>query len=144
MRQNGFTLMEMLLVLAITLIICSISFIPAGSLIVQISERQSLDQLKIDIMQLQSIAVLTNQETILTLDGSKYIYFGTTTDSVQPKLSRKFTETLKFAEKSEQVFRFSPPYGNINKFKTIVIEGFKKKYALIFQIGKGRFRIEEI
>lgn len=71
MKQNGFTLIEMLLVLAITLMICSISFIPAGSLIVQISERQNLDQLKIDIMRLQSIAVLTNQETVLTLDGSK-------------------------------------------------------------------------
>ncbi|EUJ46359.1 type II secretion system protein [Listeria riparia] len=127
MKQNGFTLIEMLLVLAITLMICSISFIPAGSLIVQISERQNLDQLKIDIMRLQSIAVLTNQETVLTLDGSKKMYFGTTADSMQPKISSKFTETLHFAEKSEQVFRFSPPYGNINKFKTIVIEGSKKK-----------------
>lgn len=104
-------------------------------------EKQSLDQLKIDIMYLQAEAVTTNQETTLLLNGSQDSYSG---KSTKTELSRKFTPTLHFQEKSEQLFRFSPPFGNISKFKTIIIQGQNKKYALIFQIGKGRFRIDEI
>ncbi|KMT63533.1 hypothetical protein X559_0098 [Paenilisteria newyorkensis] len=94
-----------------------------------------------DIMYLQAEAITTNQETVLLLNGNHDSYSGKSAQSV---LSRTFTPTLHFQEKSEQLFRFSPPFGNISKFKTIIIQGQNKKYALIFQIGKGRFRIDEI
>ncbi|AQY52520.1 hypothetical protein UE46_08635 [Listeria weihenstephanensis] len=132
----------MLLVLSISLIILSISVFPAGNLIVQMYEKQSLDQLKMDIMQLQAEAITTHQETALTLDGINNSYTGAVANN--NILVRKLSTSLHFTEKSEQVFRFSPPFGNISKFKTVIIQGNSKKYALIFQIGKGRFRIEEI
>ncbi|MBC6308169.1 prepilin-type N-terminal cleavage/methylation domain-containing protein [Listeria sp. FSL L7-1582] len=141
MKQDGFTLIEMLLVLSISFIILGISVLPAGNLMTHLLEKQSLDQLEIDIMYLQAEAITTNQESILLLNGNNDTYSG---KSSKLALSRKLTPTLHFQEKSEQSFRFSPPFGNISRFKTIIIQGQNKKYALIFQIGKGRFRIDEI
>ncbi|EUJ24882.1 ComG operon protein [Listeria grandensis FSL F6-0971] len=144
MKKNGFTLIEMLLVLSISLLLLSISIFPAGNLLTQVLEKQSLDQLKIDIMHLQAEAITANQETSLVFVGTNNTYFGSLSTPNESVISRKLTPTLQFQEKSEQTFRFSPPFGNISKFKTIIIEGYSKKYALIFQIGKGRFRIDEL
>lgn len=104
-------------------------------------EKQSLDQLKIDIMYLQGESITKNQKTMLLLNGNSNSYSG---KSDTLTLERTFTPTLRFQGKNNQIFRFYPPFGNISKFKTIIIEGQNKKYALIFQIGKGRFRIDEI
>ncbi len=104
-------------------------------------EKQSLDQLKMDIMYLQGESITKGQKTTLLLNGNNHSYSG---KSETLTLERSFTPTLRFQEKSDQIFHFSPPFGNISKFKTIIIEGQNKKYALIFQIGKGRFRIDEI
>ncbi|HHQ0979355.1 TPA: competence type IV pilus minor pilin ComGD, partial [Listeria innocua] len=60
----------------------------------------------------------------------------------QPLITIPFGTTLSLQQTKTENYRFSSLDGTINRFSTIHLSGTNKNYKIIFQIGKGRFRVE--
>ncbi|EDE2200107.1 TPA: prepilin-type N-terminal cleavage/methylation domain-containing protein [Listeria monocytogenes] len=144
MKINGFTLLEMLLVLTIsfTLItLITLTIFPISSTLSTLREKQLLEEIKASIYYAQINAVATNQDTFISFDPTKnqlITYTNSKTLVIIP-----FSQTLTLTQPKIGNFRFSSTDGSINRFSTIHLTSSTNNYKLIFQIGKGRFRIEQ-
>ncbi|WP_208970429.1 competence type IV pilus minor pilin ComGD [Listeria valentina] len=135
---NGFTLAEMLLVLAIFLLLISCSVPPAFRSLRKIEEKQFFQILKADIYLAQSEALLQQSEPVeLRFKRDQLII----QRSDKPDLIEKYPNSMRI--KKEENFKFLPQTGHINRFRTVKWQGETRNYQLKFQIGKGRFNIEE-
>ncbi|EUJ31768.1 comG operon protein 4 [Listeria floridensis FSL S10-1187] len=136
-NRNGFTLIEMLIVLAIFMILISLSIKPAFQALQHIEKKQFLQVIKADIFLAQTRALVTNQPITLTFEEDRLL--------IQEKGDQKtqdlYPKTLKLKQKEQ--FSFLGKSGHINRFTTVFFKGQSRSYKLIFQIGKGRFRFEE-
>ncbi|EAD5737331.1 competence protein ComG, partial [Listeria monocytogenes] len=86
-------------------------------------------------------AVATNQDTFISFDPTKnqlITYTNSKTLVIIP-----LSQTLTLTQPKIGNFRFSSTDGSINRFSTIHLTSSTNNYKLIFQIGKGRFRIEQ-
>ncbi len=137
MKNDGFTLIEMLFVLLICSLTIQLSITPVHSLINQISEKEMLEQIKADIYLAQTIAITSNKRTEIIFSQEQF--YVVIDDQV--RFAEKFPKSLKVLQLEK--FQFLPNSGHINRFTTVHFEGLTRNYKWIFQIGKGRFRIEE-
>ncbi|EGA9567113.1 type II secretion system protein [Listeria monocytogenes] len=132
MKINGFTLLEMLLVLTISFTLITLTIFPISSTLSTLREKQLLEEIN---------AVATNQDTFISFDPTKnqlITYTNSKTLVIIP-----FSQTLTLTQPKIGNFRFSSTDGSINRFSTIHLTSSTNNYKLIFQIGKGRFRIEQ-
>lgn len=136
-NKNGFTLIEMLLVLMISSITIQLSISPAHQLISKISEKEMIEQIKADIYLAQTIAITSKKRTEVIFEEDEF--------QVIIDGNVHYTETYPPSMKIVQVekFQFLPESGHINRFTTVFMNGGAQNYKWIFQIGKGRFRVEE-
>ncbi|ECJ9747429.1 type II secretion system protein [Listeria monocytogenes] len=141
MKINGFTLLEMLLVLTISFTLITLTIFPISSTLSTLREKQLLEEIKASIYYAQINAVATNQDTFISFDPTKnqlITYTNSKTLVIIP-----FSQTLTLTQPKIGNFRFSSTDGFINRFSTIHLTSSTNNYKLIFQIGKGRFRIEQ-
>lgn len=135
---NGFTLAEMLLVLAIFLLLINCSIPPAFRSLRKIEEKQFFQILKADIYLAQSEALLQQNAPVeLRFKRDQLII----QRSDKPDLIEKYPSSMHIEK--EENFKFLPQTGHINRFRTVKWQGEVRNYQLKFQIGKGRFNIEE-
>ncbi|EAC6122340.1 type II secretion system protein [Listeria monocytogenes] len=142
MKINGFTLLEMLLVLTISFTLITLTIFPISSTLSTLREKQLLEEIKATIYYAQINAVATKQDTFISFDPIRnqlITYTNSTTLAILP-----FSQTLTLTLTQPKIgnFRFSSTDGSINRFSTIHLTSSTNNYKLIFQIGKGRFRIE--
>ncbi|WP_255377776.1 MULTISPECIES: competence type IV pilus minor pilin ComGD [unclassified Listeria] len=137
MKRNSFTLIEMLFVLLICSLTIQLTITPVHRLIDQIAEKEMLEQIKADIFLAQTIAITNGERTEIIFNPYQFqmVVGG------QTRYTEKFPKSLKVVQLEK--FQFLPDSGHINRFTTVHFKGLTRDYKWIFQIGKGRFRIEE-
>lgn len=140
-NEKGFTLLEMLVVLAILFIIVFCIFPLNFSLQEKIQEDHFLNILKRDLYYGHTYAI-TNQKNVTFMYRWEENSYDLRVHN-QPILKRKLPEEISFRP-SQDMNRFSfHPNGNISNFGTLTFYVGNNKYKVIFTIGKGRFRIEK-
>lgn len=139
--EQGFTLLETLLVLSIVIVITSIPILKLAPLYQQQKTQHFLEQLEDDLLYAQLYA-LSNSATVRV-----YFYYQQSTYRVivgstnQPILTRSYDKDIKidpFTLGSTVTFRSN---GNVSNAGTIRITIQEARYNLVFMIGKGRFYV---
>ncbi|MDT0016625.1 competence type IV pilus minor pilin ComGD [Listeria swaminathanii] len=141
MKTNGFTLLEMLLVLSISFTLITLTILPISKTLSTLTEKQLLEEVKATIYLAQINAITTNEDTTISFNpvGNQLV---ASTNS-RTLATTPFAETIKLTQSKTETFRYSGSDGSINRFSTIRFASSANSYKLIFQIGKGRFRIEQ-
>ncbi|MBC6295703.1 type II secretion system protein [Listeria sp. FSL L7-1517] len=141
MKINAFTLIEMLLVLSISLIMINLTIFPIANTISKLNEEQLLEEVKASIYYAQLNAITSGQDTTITFSPQENQLTAITKN--QLLFTLPLTPSIKLDHTKPEKFRFSSINGSINRFTTVRLLGNSNNYKLIFQIGKGRFRIEK-
>lgn len=140
-KNNAFTLLETLLVLFIVSIIFGCMFFPSTILLTKVSEKSLINEIKNNIIHAQLYALFTNKNTKIIFDPHASIFSSSSKEHTLNMV--KLNPHLKIFSNDTISFNFSGENGNISKFGSVFLQGDRTKYQFIFQIGKGRFRIEE-
>ncbi|MGM9968129.1 MULTISPECIES: competence type IV pilus minor pilin ComGD [unclassified Rummeliibacillus] len=141
--QEGFTFIEMLLVLVITMLICSIGINVGKQYMDRQEENRFMEQLKSDIEMTQALSFQYQTP------ASFYIYeslreihiYANGYDMVKPLVIRKYPENIKFNLKSNMDHVLYTENQTVLKAGTIkfTVNG-RNKEAIVY-IGEGRVRI---
>ncbi len=134
---------ETLIVLVIFVLLLSVTPNLYPSFNKGMEERMFLFQLHEDIFYAQQYAISHEGLLYLHIDTRNKVY---TVSSYNEGmiLERKIPADIQFSNATlGYSFHFNQ-YGNISKAGTMMIETSKGKYKLVLNIGKGRFRIEEL
>ena len=143
-NENGFTLIEMLMVLGcLTLMLTIVNTITANMF--EIYEQKAfLNQLQKDIYYVQTYAIENKKYVTLRFrtDQNEYAAYSYTNNDL---ISTQKAESIKFKKAGNVLVTYTPA-GNIQGPTTINLTDKKGKtiYKLIFQLGRGRFYITEV
>jgi competence protein ComGD len=142
-NQEGFTLIESLLVLSIFMII---SFITAFSLQPQqfvLEDEAFITQLRADLFYAQQYAISHQDEVSIDIEPQEHRYYLSLKAHWPPLIDRYYSTNITLTNGSLPLsFKFLPD-GNINKFGSFYIQTKKRYYRMTFLIGKGRFYVTE-
>ncbi|WP_160721651.1 competence type IV pilus minor pilin ComGD [Bacillus sp. USDA818B3_A] len=141
--QNGFTLIESLLVLSIFMIISSITVFSLQPQDEVLQDEAFISQLKADLLYSQQYAISHQDEISIVFVPNQYIYYGITKGDKPPIVERSYPTSIYLTEGSLPLYFKFLPDGNVNKFGSFYIQTKKKTYRVTFLIGKGRFYVTE-
>ncbi|MGM0844268.1 MAG: competence type IV pilus minor pilin ComGD [Bacillota bacterium] len=141
-EPNGYTMIEMLLVLAISttlLFFTSLSILPFRDSLIQ---KNFVSTLKADLYFLQSYAINKKERVVLQF----YPYEGKYSGKIfggKSLIERTLPEGITQVPNSglEKIIIY--PNGNTDKFGSFYYSSGGKQIKLSFQIGQGRFNVEE-
>ncbi|WP_163652772.1 competence type IV pilus minor pilin ComGD [Listeria sp. PSOL-1] len=136
-KPNGFSLIEILFVLTIFMLLIRITLFPIGKLLDNQQERNFFRELQTTIYTVQMAAITSNENSTLSFTSESI----TMKSANQQPIHMNYPKNLHFKEAQDETFKFHASTGHINKFKTVTLYGKGYDYQIIFQIGKGRFRI---
>ncbi|MBV7507463.1 prepilin-type N-terminal cleavage/methylation domain-containing protein [Bacillus sp. sid0103] len=142
-NQNGFTLIESLLVLSIFMIISSItvfSLKPQHSIL---EDEAFLTQLKADLYYSQQYAISHQHEVSVVFLPAQYRYYMLLRPDLPPIVMRNYSTNIYLAEGSIPLYFKFLNDGNVNQFGTFLIQTKNKNYQMTVLIGKGRFYVKE-
>jgi competence protein ComGD len=138
-KQAGFTILEVLIVLSISVILLSISVPLAHHLLQQKTEEKVLNTFLYDILYLQNQSLITEEQYLrLALYKKSYTIVGINNETIERQLpigweiDRRTLSEISFNSK-----------GSIRKAGTIQIITPQNKYNVVFPLGKGRGYIEK-
>jgi competence protein ComGD len=142
-RQNGYSFIEMFLVLLIFSSLLTFAAFSTEPLKVQTEKSLFLSQLQSDLYLIQSHSIFSQSSLTLVFYpyANKYVakdYYGTTL------VSRELPDGIKLSELNrlnEIVFNSS---GNTNRFGPVYFNSDDSTIKLTFQIGQGRFYVQEL
>lgn len=139
LREEGFTLVEMLLVIFILSIM--LSAIPPlfHSVQTSINRMNFLHQFQADLYFAQSYAISHRRQVSFNYDFTDKIYTLTVPFNKRI-LERKLPEDVTIERDSLSEFHFKGD-GNVNRFGYIYINIGEKQYSLFISIGRGRFTV---
>jgi competence protein ComGD len=140
--QNGFTLVESLLVFSVFLIISAVTAFSLKPQYFLENDNVFITQLEADLLYGQQFAISHQCEVFVRLTETEgySIYYRY---DLPPLLIRSYPENLKiYAGTLPLSFKFLPD-GNVAQFGSIEINSCCKKYRLTILIGKGRFYVVE-
>lgn len=143
-NQNGFTLLEALLVLSIV----SVMSLVLITNIVPIYHKKVieifLDQFEKDMLLAQQYAIVHEEPVYILFNGDQFQYSLEVNDLATPLLKRNYHPeiSLEGGTLTNRVTYISN--GSIQKSGAMYISYKNRKYKVIFYLGKGRIRIEEL
>ncbi|TDL34598.1 prepilin-type N-terminal cleavage/methylation domain-containing protein [Jeotgalibacillus sp. S-D1] len=144
-RQNGFTLIEMLVVLLMMTILIAISSSFIYRTIQMNKETAFKSQLTQDLYMAQRTAITQNQTVLINFYSQSQTYYirlsSGAPDSVLIK--RDLPQTVQLLETSTLTSFRILPSGSTNSFGVIRFKINNKPYSIHFYLGKGRFYAEE-
>ncbi|WHY90503.1 competence type IV pilus minor pilin ComGD [Neobacillus cucumis] len=142
-NQNGFTLIESLLVLAIFLILSSITVFSVKPQANRIEDETFISQLKTDLYFAQQYAISHQHEVYVGFSENEYNYYIYERNDLPLLVERYYSNDIHvYPGTLSLYFRFLPD-GNISKFGSFTIVTKDKQYRVTFLIGKGRFYVTE-
>jgi competence protein ComGD len=139
--EQGFTLIEALFVLAIFLIIATVSAICFKPQHETMESEAFLYQLQSDLFYGQQYA-LSHQHTVsVVIYPDQHYYILRYTPTSKPFLTRYYSNLIAISPVTlSLVFDFTPS-GSVNKSGSIALQCGGKHYLLTILIGKGRFYV---
>jgi competence protein ComGD len=141
-HQEGYTFIEMLLVLLIVTVLLAFAAFSTGPLKAHTEKNYFISQLQSDLYLIQSQSFFSQSSMTLLFYpyANKYVakdYFGHTL------VSRTLPPGIKISENNnlnEIIFNQS---GNTNRFGPVYFNDGDTTIKLSFQIGQGRFYVQE-
>jgi competence protein ComGD len=141
--EQGFTLIESLLVLSIFLVISSITVFCIKPQYEKKEREAFLTQLEADLFYGQQYAISHQLEVTVNFSIDQHCYYMRTGFNTTPILMRTYSKAVTVSPGSLPLsFKFTPS-GTVSKFGTLIIQCGSKHFELTFLIGKGRFYVVE-
>ncbi|MYL41782.1 prepilin-type N-terminal cleavage/methylation domain-containing protein [Virgibacillus massiliensis] len=137
-KRNGFSLIEMLVVLSIVMVLLGISVPPALSILEELESQYVLQTFETDVMKIQHMSAIHQSRIRIFLYEDKY--------AILHNSAIKITRLLPTGWKIDSTISRNIEFernGNIKQPRTFYIQAPNKTYKVVFPFGKGRFRIEE-
>ncbi|MFP5113585.1 competence type IV pilus minor pilin ComGD [Bacillaceae bacterium C204] len=143
-NQNGFTLIESLLVLSIFMIISSITVFSLKPQHSVLEDEAFLTQLKADLYYSQQYAISHQHEVTVVFLPAQYRYYMLLRPDLPPIVMRNYSTNIYLVEGSISLFFRFLNDGNVNQFGSFLIQTKNKTYQMTLLIGKGRFYVKEL
>lgn len=140
-NNNGFTLLELLLVLAVMVLFLSFSVVGLKSIWDSVERHLFFTQLKSDLFYAQSYAMSHQQAVNVKILPFSDTYW------IKPLgqeiiIERQIPSSVTVGNSSLHSIYFRAD-GNITKFGTMTFHTPRGTTKIIFYIGRGRFRVQE-
>ncbi|WHY65697.1 competence type IV pilus minor pilin ComGD [Neobacillus sp. SuZ13] len=140
--QNGFTLIESLLVLSIFMIISSITVFSLKPQHSVLEDEAFLTQLKADLYYSQQYAISHQHEVSVVILPAQYKYYMLLRPELPPIVMRNYSKNINLATSTLPLYFKFLNDGNVNQFGTLLIQTNNKTYQMTVLIGKGRFYVK--
>ncbi|TDL77171.1 type II secretion system protein [Rhodococcus qingshengii] len=140
-NQNGFTLIESLIVLSIFLIISSITVFSIKPQYQIATNKSFISQLKADLYYGQQYAIANQTEVrVIFIENEHSYVIAAGANSI---VERNYSPKITVGQGTIQLYFKYNPNGNVDRFGTIFIRTPQEDYKLTLLIGKGRFYVLE-
>ncbi|MGE6538588.1 competence type IV pilus minor pilin ComGD [Bacillus luti] len=144
MKQKGFTLLEMLLVLFSISVLSMITYLNVHSLYERQKIEQFLRQFSNDILYMQQLAINRQKHYTLRWHKERNMYYIGESGSAQFIIKREYDNDIQINLHTFPNPMTYNPSGNINRGGTILLSYRNYKYEIVFQLGRGRFTYREM
>ncbi|MGM7681546.1 competence type IV pilus minor pilin ComGD [Cytobacillus sp. Hm23] len=143
-NERGYTLIEVMIVLAIVSIMASVSVLQINPLIEKRKVAHFFAQLENDIFYAQ-IYALSNQKSItLLFSNQDSTYYVLSNGMSSPIMQRSFDKGFNIEKGTLGLSISFRSNGAISQAGTLIVNHHDKKYKVVFLLGKGRFYVQEL
>ena len=144
MKQQGFTLLEMLLVLFAISILSMVTYFNVRSLYEKQKIEQFLRQFSNDILYMQQLAINRQKHYTLRWHKDRHMYYIGDSSTNLSIIKREYDSDVQIDLNTFPNPMTYNPSGNINRGGTILLSYRSYKYEVVFQLGRGRFTYREM
>ncbi|MGY2609842.1 comG operon protein ComGD [Bacillus pretiosus] len=144
MKQKGFTLLEMLLVLFAISVLSMVTYFNVHSLHEKQKVEQFLRQFSNDILYMQQLAINRQKHYTLRWYKDKHMYYIGELSTNLTIIKREYDSDIQIDLNTFPNPMTYNPSGNINRGGTILLSYRSYKYEIVFQLGRGRFTYREM
>jgi len=143
-KQQGFTFLEMLLVLFAISVLSIVTYFSVHSLYERQKVEQFLRQFSNDILYMQQLAINRQKHYTLRWHKDRNLYAIKELGTKYYIVKREYEEDIQINLHTFPNPMTYNPSGNINRGGTIIISYRNYKYEIVFQLGRGRFTYREM
>ncbi|PHA03711.1 competence protein ComG [Bacillus wiedmannii] len=144
MKQKGFTLLEMLLVLFAISVLSMVTYLNVHSLHEKQKVDQFLRQFSNDILYMQQLAINRQKHYTLRWYKDRHTYYIGELSENLTIIKREYDSDIQIDLNTFPNPMTYNPSGNINRGGTILLSYRSYKYEIVFQLGRGRFTYREM
>ncbi|OWT53160.1 comG operon protein ComGD [Bacillus sp. K2I17] len=144
MKQKGFTLLEMLLVLFAISVLSMVTYFNVHSLYEKQKVEQFLRQFSNDILYMQQLAINRQKHYTLRWYKDRHTYYIGELSENLTIIKREYDSDIQIDLNTFPNPMTYNPSGNINRGGTILLSYRSYKYEIVFQLGRGRFTYREM
>ncbi|PEC84577.1 competence protein ComG [Bacillus cereus] len=144
MKQKGFTLLEMLLVLFAISVLSIVTYYNVHSLYEKQKIEQFLRQFSNDILYMQQLAINRQKHYTLRWHKDRHMYYIGESSTNLSIIKREYDSDIQIDLNTFPNPMTYNPSGNINRGGTILLSYRSYKYDIVFQLGRGRFTYREM
>ncbi|BCD25134.1 ComG operon protein 4 [Bacillus cereus] len=144
MKQKGFTLLEMLLVLFAISVLSVVTYFHVHSLYEKQKIEQFLRQFSNDILYMQQLAINRQKHYTLRWHKDRHMYYIGESSTDHSIIKREYDSDIQLDLNTFPNPMTYNPSGNINRGGTILLSYRSYKYEIVFQLGRGRFTYREM
>ncbi|MGG1330418.1 comG operon protein ComGD [Bacillus tropicus] len=144
MKQKGFTLLEILLVLFAISVLSMVTYVNVHSLYEKQKIEQFLRQFSNDILYMQQLAINRQKHYTLRWHKDRHMYYIGESSTDLSIIKREYDSDIKLDLNTFPNPMTYNPSGNINRGGTILLSYRSYKYEIVFQLGRGRFTYREM
>jgi competence protein ComGD len=143
-RDQGFTLIEMLLVLAAIGVLMAVSLPSLNRVAEQKTEMYIITQLRDDLLYAQQYAMTYKTSVAVMFAENRPEYRITEIKSGKMILKRSIPGQWKFQLTTLAMPLIFLENGNINKAGSLLLKSKDRTYKIVFLLGKGRFYVQKV
>ncbi|PGK36351.1 competence protein ComG [Bacillus anthracis] len=144
MKEKGFTLLEMLLVLFAISVLSMVTYFNVHSLYEKQKIEQFLRQFSNDILYMQQLAINRQKHYTLRWHKDRHMYYIGESSTNLSIIKREYDSDIQIDLNTFPNPMTYNPSGNINRGGTILLSYRSYKYEIVFQLGRGRFTYREM
>lgn len=144
MKQKGFTLLEMLLVLFAISVLSMVTYFNVHSLYEKQKIEQFLRQFSNDILYMQQLAINRQKHYTLRWHKDRHMYYIGESSTDLSIIKREYDSDIQLDLNTFPNPMTYNPSGNINRGGTILLSYRSYKYEIVFQLGRWRFTYREM
>ena len=144
MKQKGFPLLEMLLVLFAISVLSMVTYFHVHSLYEKQKIEQFLRQFSNDILYMQQLAINRQKHYTLRWHKDRHMYYIGESSTDHSIIKREYDSDIQLDLNTFPNPMTYNPSGNINRGGTILLSYRSYKYEIVFQLGRGRFTYREM
>ncbi|HZG71970.1 MAG TPA: competence type IV pilus minor pilin ComGD [Chondromyces sp.] len=141
-KEDGYTLLEILLVLTVLVVLLGVAVIPLPKLGQEMDKRIFIAQLHNDLQFAHAKAMAEQQKVQVNFHTNQKYVIKTLSAVSSETITRSFPQSVRYLEGTMNSIVFLPN-GNTDRFGTMTFIVEKEVIKVVFLIGKGRFYVKE-